>query len=98
MLRFAAAVGIEVPPGRPAPDAGLGLPLASARRFAQISAETFVELADRARLPRAHARQTVRDAVERVRDTWPRMRSETPERVVAAVDAQLRDVPLFVRA
>lgn len=78
-------------------DDGLGLALASARRFADLSADTFVELAERARLPRTPVLRAVRGAVERVRDVWPLLRSETPERVAAAVDTQLREVPLFAR-
>ncbi|MGH7708721.1 MAG: type II toxin-antitoxin system HipA family toxin [Vulcanimicrobiaceae bacterium] len=80
------------------PDDDLGLNFAGTKAFTDVSAELVSAFADRASLPRRPVLRAAAEMVDRMRDIWPGLRGELPmeERQLAAIEAHMERVPLFV--
>lgn len=77
------------------PAGKLALTLAGERDFNAVTRETFVALAARAELSKRRTLAVMEETVERVRDVWRTQRDDLEDELAAAVDRQLRTVPVL---
>jgi serine/threonine-protein kinase HipA len=74
-----------------------GLSLAGARLMTEVNMDAFKRLAAKAELPENLVLSTVKDTVERMRETWPKIQSELPmpTQTAARMWSHLEAVPVM---
>ncbi|HEY0395112.1 MAG TPA: HipA domain-containing protein [Candidatus Elarobacter sp.] len=74
-----------------------GLAFGSARDFSHVTLEQFEHMAKRADVSTRLVRSTVRAMTDRMQDAWRPAEYGIGDRLAAAIEEQLRSVPLFSR-
>lgn len=79
------------------PDENLALKLGRSKKMKDVSIQAFIELAAKARLPERVVLDTVRETVDRFRDSWAREHAHLPidKSLVKIIDAHLKRMPLL---